>query len=240
MPSREILATAAIVVAAVGVLAGAYLGPALLEGDAEPAPSDGDGPKVVELSGYVQLASEEPASGDTIFLSDEDAGAVQSIAVTNDSGGFASPVGTGTTVDLQYYQAREVAQCCAEGSFPRDGSPDFYPLARVVPDSNTSIGRIELPPAYPLNVTVVDASDEPIENASVHVRYSETERGADGGISGVTNENGRLEMAGAPTPGLEVAGDVVVRVERDEDVIDSTNVTVTGPDSIQLTGVRPT
>jgi hypothetical protein len=235
MPSRETLATVVIVVAAVGVLAGTYLGPALLDGSEEPSSTGGETSRIVRISGHVHLATGDPAAGDTIFFSDEDAGAVQSIAVTNDSGGFESPVGSGTTVDLQYYQAREVAQCCAEGSFPRDGSPDFYPLARVVPTTNTSTGTIELPTAYPLNVTVVDESGTPIENASVHVRYPETERGADGGISGTTNANGRLEMAGASVPGIEVHGDVRVRLEREREVLTARDVTVTEPESIRLT-----
>jgi hypothetical protein len=233
MPSREVIATVVIVVAAAGLVAGTYLGPSFLESD-DPSPRDGDASQIVRISGHVQLAGGDAAAGDTIFFSDEDAGAVQSIAVTNDSGGFDSPVGAGTTVDLQYYQAREVAQCCAEGSFPRDGSPDFYPLTRVVPDANTSVGRIELPTASALNVTVVDGSGDPIENASVHVRYDETERGADGGITGTTNADGRLEMAGSPAPGIEVTGDVQVRLERGDEVLAARNLTVTEPESVQL------
>jgi hypothetical protein len=238
MPSREVIATVVIVVAAVGILAGTYLGPALTGDGEEPAAADGEVTKIVRLTGHVDLASGKPAAGDTIFFSDEDAGAVQSIAVTNESGGFDSPVGSGTTVDLQYYQAREVANCCAEGSFPRDGSPDVYPLTRVVPASNTSVGTIDLPRAYPLNVTVRDESGEPIENVSVHVRYPETAGGADGGISGTTNANGRLEMAGATVPGIEVRGAIQVRVERGDAVLRSRNLTVTEPESVAVTVQR--
>lgn len=81
---------------------------------------------------------------------------------------------------------------------PRDGVPDAAGLENVTVPENRSTGRVTVPNANPITVTVVNTSGAPISDMAVNV-------GSDGVTRrGETTANGRLKVGN--TTQIEIAG----------------------------------
>ncbi|WP_424017954.1 right-handed parallel beta-helix repeat-containing protein [Halorientalis pallida] len=191
----------------------------------------------VDVSGRVYEADGDPATDDTVAIGDGDPSTAP--VVVNDWNGttcrllqFDSAVSTdrtgrfdyvtdvGGTESLSYYQAPLSAFPQGNGSmadgevtFPRDGSPDLYGLDRFGADGDRDLGTVTLPPAHPLNVTVVTEDGVPVDNATVKVEHT----GVNDSTAAVifpraTDGDGLLVPDRSDAPGVEVTGSVSVTV----------------------------
>ncbi|TKX87533.1 PKD domain-containing protein [Halorubrum sp. SS5] len=197
----------------------------------------------VTATGTVSRPDGEPAAGTAVLLtrngSDD--------AELDPEGRFAASVENGSQPTIGYY-----AQSEGEFISTRDGSPDVYAFGPDTPVSGeTDLGNYTLPEANVLNVTVVDGNSTPVDDARVRIVHWEDTHGngsAFGTGDQLTNADGELVLRGAERPGIEVAGNVTVKIlppERDtrfadeERVIDLT-VTEDRQRTVELTEAAPT
>jgi len=106
-----------------------------------------------------------------------------------------------------------------------DGVPDLLALGRLR-QSTDVFGTATLPSGHVVNVSVVDSDGNPVENATVTVRdrspaiiqaQSETSGTtvtgpANASLRATTDADGLLHLENRTTPGIELAGDVSLRV----------------------------
>ncbi|WP_276299649.1 OmpL47-type beta-barrel domain-containing protein [Halorussus lipolyticus] len=177
----------------------------------------------IDISGNITEETGEAAADDLVFVPAEDVSG-QGFAYTDAGGSFSLTVGESSgTYDVQYYQGNFTDK--DETFMPRDGSPDLYSVASVNASQSTDLGNVSLPPANVLNVTVVNESDLPVENASVRVRHTHDE--ATTAIAGLsTDEQGRMRISNpSVNPGIEVRGNVTIEVTPPENATGYRNET---------------
>lgn len=167
----------------------------------------------VTISGVVTGPDGSPATGDDVltfypeFVQDQ----------TNSSGGFSFDVAPGTDGDLWYYQRN------GSGFGVRDGVVDIYGLKEVSSVNSDIYVEKQLPKGYVVNVTVVDESGDPVDDANVSVGiYHDAFDTADGyhgaGLVNISmNEDGQIITSGDNTTGFEMAGPVNVTAEPRDD-----------------------
>jgi len=204
---------------------------------------------VVEIAGQVRNASGDPAVNDTvlIYTRERSDGPLPGLsfveqALTNETGNFSVAAPENAEYNLAYVQG----SLAGGDLLPRDGSPDIYGLTQVtVGESAVSLSPFQLETGHDLNVSVVDASDDPVENASVvyfHAGGESYGSSAVGAIEALTNADGLVDLSGLENvsrtvPGLEVTGNVTVfvRPPEDERFADRTyERNVTGDDRITV------
>ncbi|SIR82411.1 PKD repeat-containing protein [Haladaptatus litoreus] len=142
----------------------------------------------------------------------------------------------------------------AQSDFRHDGAPDLFAVDRIDGTESVDFDQ-QLPQAHTTALSVTDDDGMPVANADVTVTHR-SPTGATASKTFRTDENGRL--AADESPGLELAGRVIIRVSppdsdrfvggavRSLDVRDSTNVSVSldeappelsglsGPSSVEL------
>ncbi|MEZ3163926.1 S8 family serine peptidase [Halorubrum sp. RMP-47] len=168
--------------------------------------------EIVTASGTVLKPDNQPAAGVVTVLT-ENAGADR--AEIDPEGSFVVSVENGSRPAVGYQ-----GQVEGNAISTRDGIADLYTFG---PDSivegDTDLGNYTLPEANVLNVTVVDETDTPVEDARVRIVQWEDTHG-DGYAIGTgdqtTNADGDLLFPGADRPGVEVAGNVTVDVSPPE------------------------
>ncbi|WP_435101831.1 PGF-CTERM sorting domain-containing protein [Halarchaeum sp. P4] len=187
-------------------------------------------PSTVTVNGTVTYANNTAASGHRVF------------AVTNESvqytdtdpnGWYEFDVPSETPVNVAFFENSSAPGVPTQ---VRDGVPDFYGIATVNLTANTSLGHTVLPEGHVLDVTVVNETGAPVENASVLVR-NETNIGY-GGLP--VDAQGRLHVPNATGTGLELANDTYVvnaTLPSGDGATASnrTTVTVAGETSVTLT-----
>lgn len=177
----------------------------------------------IDISGTITEDTGEEAIDDLVLVSGEDVMG-QDFAYTDAGGNFSLTVGESNgTYEVQYFQGNFTDK--DETFMPRDGSPDIYSVASVDASQSTNLGDVSLPTANVLNVTVVNESGVPVENASVTVEH--TNDGATTVLQHIaTDEQGRMRLARpSATPGIEVLGNVTVEVTPPEDATGYRNET---------------
>jgi hypothetical protein len=193
--------------------------------------------ETVTLSGRLLEADGDPAANQTLVVFRESDGVLRDTRqVTLDGdGGFAIEVPADATYRLVYYQvtdadpsddelaagsgagsggttteAGEGPNASSTVSYPVDGSPDVYAVARIDPTGNVDVGPVRLPAAYPLSLR---ATTERGGVPTAEFDVTDVNPGPDvsGGLSGVgAFENGSVDLGG--TGVVEVRGEVTVTV----------------------------
>lgn len=171
---------------------------------------------IVTATGQINEADGTPAANDAVvFFSDE---APFKLVHTDSTGAYSADLEEGATYEMMYYQGN--ASLGSTGDLPRDGSVDFTHLRNISITSDSNFGTDTVPVGHTLNVTVVDESGDPVENATVNVLTPNHH-----GLGAVlTNPNGMLSGAWTSQhrqdgfentevpPGVEVNGTTVVEV----------------------------
>ncbi|WP_128476863.1 S8 family serine peptidase [Halorussus pelagicus] len=164
----------------------------------------------VSYSGQIRETDGDPAVNDDVVAAQR-AGRDKFSTTTDDTGNFSvRAADENLAYAIRYYQGDRDQH--GSEFMPRDGSPDLYTVDLVNGTNSTDIGNTTLPEAHVLNVSVVDASGDPVPNVTVYVGHvrSEDGIGAGTGFFTPTGENGAISPGDAP--GIEVLGDVTARV----------------------------
>jgi hypothetical protein len=162
----------------------------------------------VQVSESLDLADGSDAAEDTVRYSAD--GETLTIGMPP-NGSYTEGLTAGVTYQRDYFQANVDADGFEKRPFPNDGNVDIYSLGELSFDGDTDLGVTQLPRGYDLNVTVVDGSGDPV-NATVAVGV-----GGGGAVdrtvwTAATGPDGTLETH-PNSPGIEVNGDVGLRVE---------------------------
>jgi len=192
----------------------------------------------IEVAGTFQQFDGNPAANDTVAVfTDSQSTRIES---TNATGAFSILLPERTDpFDIQYYQGDIERSSIDKNAFPKDGNVDIY-ATEVAGDEDTDLGTVQLPQGFNVNVSVVDESGAPVENASVGFGDQEDGTNATAGWRTMTNANGLGETDTNHGPGLELNGsaDIEVRPPVDQDrFVNRTyqrNLTVTSPTEIEI------
>lgn len=141
---------------------------------------------------------------------------------TGENGGFMIEVPAETRQTLAFEQT---------SLENHDGTPDLYAISSVESASSVDLGEIQLPTAHILNVTVVDSTDNPVENATVSIEHRR--EGATASRRDQVNEQGQFEVGSKV--GYEVVGDVSIEVREGTEVVSQRDLTVTEDRSVTVT-----
>jgi PGF-CTERM protein len=97
-----------------------------------------------------------------------------------------------------------------------DGNPDVHYLDEVAANGTTDAGSYTLPTASVVNVTVVDDTGAAVDNAGVRVRAMgpDGQTGTGYIFANGTDASGVFFATGKTDPGIELAGNATVAVER--------------------------
>lgn len=171
-----------------------------------------------EVTGRILQPDGAPAAKDTLVIYRVADKELVEWVTTDEDGYFSYSVDTDERYDIQYYQVYDTNT--DNNRFdpggprgPRDGVPDLFAL--VQHQGPDTLGTLELPEAYPLDIRVIDGDDNPIENARVTVEHYSADD-ADAGLGPrLTNQNGYFVWGGGNT-GIELRGDVNVVVRPPE------------------------
>ncbi|WP_435065508.1 dockerin type I domain-containing protein [Halobaculum sp. EA56] len=161
---------------------------------------------------------------------------------TDSDGRFELMTPNSDRVDVTFYQGEFwVPESNSSEIAPRDGVVDLYSIARVnTTDGDVHLGNVSLPDGHVVNVTVVDESGNPVQNATIDVSHISPD-GANGGIGEIPSDaEGQLHFGDqegenfTTPPGIELSGNVSVEVAppanatRFENRTYTRNLTVTG------------
>jgi len=200
-----------------------------------------DDPDSDVVTGRIRQPDGAPAAQHTLVIYTVENSELVTMVTTDEEGAFSYEA-PGARHDIQYYQMYDTDT--SNKRFdpggprgPRDGVPDVFALAQH--EGTGSLGTVELPEAYPLDVRVVDRDGDPIEGALVTIEHYNDE--ADAGLEEYpTNADGYFVWGGTET-GIEVRGDVrvLVRPPEDSDDYEDTererDLRVTEPVTIEVT-----
>lgn len=159
------------------------------------------------------------------------------ISITDASGNWTWTATSDGTYGFTFVQLNETSDL-----FPRDGVADLdFAAERTITD-DADLGTATVPNGHVVNVTVVNESDVPVENATVAVApdYRDHPDTA-AGLTFETTSMGTLHPNPNATAGMELQGNVSIRVRPPEDgtqFVNTTywrNVTVTAPREITVT-----
>ncbi|WP_396611655.1 CARDB domain-containing protein [Haloferax sp. S1W] len=152
---------------------------------------------------------------------------------TDDQGRYLAPILSDTNQTVGYVQGDPSGMDGA--NFARDGSPDIYTLADINgSDSILDLGTTNLPDAGVLNITVVDQDGNPVENASIAVLHKND--GVRSGVAFNSSANGLFPVGEDGKTGIELSGDVMVRVKPPENSSKFANRTYTKNLTVDTTG----
>ncbi|POG55583.1 cell adhesion protein [Haloferax marisrubri] len=161
--------------------------------------------------GYVKLPDGSAAVDDLVYTSRTNPGDEPWFVgqtFTDENGRFLVPVVNGTTQTIAYVQDGASGW---SGDHPRDGSPDIFSLYTTQGTERVlNVGNTTLPDAGLLNVTVVDQNGDPVENATIAVQHNND--GTRSGVAYKSNADGLFPAGEGDKTGIEVRGDMEVRV----------------------------
>lgn len=173
------------------------------------------GPLVV---GTVNNSDGTPAANDVIIRYTIIDGNLTNPTFTEirEDGRFLAPVNATETQVIGYGQSGIEESRSNNVSFPRDGSPDIYALARFdsVPGVS-SIGGLTLPSAGVLNITVVDQQGNPVEDARVSIVHRNNDSRVR--FNANTTSEGTLATGDDGQDGIELNGTTNVTVRPPSD-----------------------
>jgi hypothetical protein len=174
------------------------------------------------LSGTVTKADSTAASGQQLNILN---GGSEQTVLTNSSGGYNVSVTRNSKVAIGYRHTNGGAELAPEF----DDTPDHHYAASLQVGETSQTHDVQLPTAYRVNVTVVDESNTPVENASVDViSYRSSDRNSAFGTGPtLTNSDGQLAYENGSGPGIELSGPAAVIVERPENDTRFENTTYT-------------
>ncbi|POG55467.1 ABC transporter [Haloferax marisrubri] len=178
----------------------------------------------VNVTGQFVRPDDEPADNRTaVVLGDTNGTSGGGFARTADDGSFGVAVAKNGTYNVKFRQERYAE---AGTSFPRDAVPDVYAATSIsVGTAPSDVGTVALPEGHLLNVSVVDAGGDPVENARVTVDHRNN--GSVGFVSGSTLPNGTMVLDATGRPGVELAGDLRLTVEAPPNATDLEGVETT-------------
>ncbi|RDZ63959.1 ABC transporter [Haloferax sp. Atlit-12N] len=181
---------------------------------------------------FVRPDSEPAVNRTTVVLGDTNGTSGGGFARTADDGSFGVSVAENGTYNVKFRQERYGEQGV---SFPRDGVSDVYATTSIdVGTAPHDVGAVAVPEAHLLNVSVVDANGDPVENARVTVDHRNN--GSVGFVSGSTLPNGTMVLDATGRPGVELVGDLRLTVEAPPNATDLEGVETT--ETLTLTGDR--
>lgn len=190
--------------------------------------TDGDGERPdseVEITGTILEPDGSPAAENALLVyAEEDEGYLTSLN-TDSEGRFSYRVRRGQRHDISYYQLYdanpETEEFDVRGTAAtEDGVPDLFAVTELRPTSGRDLGEIQLPEAFPLDVTVVDGAGDPVEGAAVVVEHynDAPEIGvADTGVGSLrTNADGKVVFGSGTATGVEVRGETRIKARPPE------------------------
>lgn len=165
------------------------------------------------LQGGIKGADGKPARIDTVGVASVEEGVTY--VRTNNGGRFRFEPPAPRELFVGYYQTTPDSNRLP--SPVKDGSPDIYVAANRVPVTNSpvNLGTVRLPPAFLLNVRVVDENDTPVPNARGRVAHLRDGVSWGSGTH-LTNADGLFQYEDADSPGTELAGDVLIEIQPPE------------------------
>ncbi|QOS12860.1 uncharacterized protein HfgLR_13660 [Haloferax gibbonsii] len=178
----------------------------------------------VNVTGRFVRPDGEPAVNRTaVVLGDTNGTSGGGFARTADDGAFGVSVAENGTYNVKFRQERYAEEGT---SFPRDGVPDVYAATSIdVGAAPHDVGTVALPEAHQLNVSVVDAGGDAVENARVTVDHRNN--GSVGFVSGSTLPNGTMVLDATGRPGVELVGDLRLTVEAPPNATDLEGIETT-------------
>jgi hypothetical protein len=190
----------------------------------------------VNVSGTIFLPNGTPATNTTISWERMNGTWHAPHDVTDAQGQYSLRIAANVSYDKQ---VRPVDHRDEPYVYPRD---DVADAVAYQPTRETSdvVRNFTIPHGHPFNVTVVNESGHPIENATVRASHLNGPANArlDGFIHGVpTNAQGLMEHEPNGLPGFEVNGTVSVNVEPPDGTgyePNGTTVNVTGPTNAKV------
>jgi hypothetical protein len=175
----------------------------------------------VTVSGVILTEDGTPATNDFVTANPVDTGerdpAGLVVERTSDGGAFSLAVESDQRYDIRVFQFGESTGTLGVD----DGTVDMYAVDRRSFGSDVDYGEITLPEGYELNITVVDESETPVENANVSLRHTDDTVGATAAlVDSPTTSEGRMVAKEIPDlgvnrsedPGLELVGNVTITV----------------------------
>lgn len=202
----------------------------------------GDRNVTVELSRPTSISGQVEYNNGTTVASDElvtTLGPRFRLGYTDTTGSYSVGDLTAGNYSLTYYQLDRT-----DFEFKNhDGNPDIYYLGEVDASGPTDVGTATLPSAYVVNVTVVDADGNAVENAGVRLRAlgPDGEQGSGYDWANATDASGLFQMPGKEKPGIELAGRYTVEAVGPMNStafateITSRNVSISGERELTLT-----
>jgi outer membrane protein assembly factor BamB len=131
----------------------------------------------------------------------------QDEAITATDGGFHAELAGNSSYTFTFHQYDD-------GNFSeRDGTADVYAFESRSIGGDTDVGSYTMPTGHTVNITVVDESGQPVEDAKVTITSKRRSLPSSFGWAGFTAANGMVDPNPASPPGVELNGNVTVDVE---------------------------
>ncbi|KTG18254.1 hypothetical protein [Haloferax profundi] len=173
----------------------------------------------VTVAGRITKADGTAAVNATVAFDPTSGSGPLPIAITNESGFYNTsestqtnddPLQADTEYDVGVYQLNlSEANSNKQYQWARDGTADVYAVDTINTSTDSNVSA-QLPDGHLLNVTVTNESGAPVTDANVLVLNNRA--GATVGGSGLTNSEGAYEYWASGQPGIEVTGNVSVKV----------------------------
>jgi hypothetical protein len=142
------------------------------------------------VSGQVLGPNDDPADYDDLVIHEQERVGRMSESITkaviDDDGSFDYSIESGRPHSISYYYAEDSYTIVQ----PIDPKPDIYHLGELQPTESRDLGTFQLPRAYPVTVTIIDESENPVQAAAVYVIHKSNRSGT--GWRGDTGTDGQL------------------------------------------------
>ncbi len=159
------------------------------------------------VSGRLEVAGGAAATGDLVAIVGATDASLQPVP-TNATGDYQATLNGSDTYGFTFVQQN------ASGSLTsRDGTADLFAFEQRVVSGDADLGTRTLPAGHVVNVSVVDATGAPVEDAVVDIASRQREfPNTTIGLELNTTADGLVEPSPADGPGIELSGNVSIEV----------------------------
>jgi hypothetical protein len=170
------------------------------------------------VSGQVLGPNDDPADYDDLVIHEQERVERMSESITkaviDDDGSFDYSIESGRPHSISYYYTEDSYTIVQ----PIDPKPDIYYLGELQPTESRDLGTFQLPRAYPVTVTVIDESENPVQAAAVYVVHKSNRSGT--GWREDTGTDGQL-FPNWDSGAIDLRGDCSVEVSPLKTALDS-------------------